>query len=561
MVGDYVGGWEGASVSRWGERDSRFHGNDGLGRRDDGEEGRGPFDVPQGERNPVPPGSPFERLRASGSRFPPVHPSISLRANGSQAPRFALREPQGERNPVPPSAQAQARPFESLRANGTRFPPVHPSGGSGQALRANGTRFPPVHPSAGSGQALREAQGERNTALPVRPSAGSGQALREAQGERNTAPPGSPFGRLRAGPSRASGRTEHGFPPAHPSAGSGQALREPQGERNTVQVSLREPQGERNPVPLRPQGERNPVPGSPFGRLRAGPSRGSGRAEHGSPRSPFESRAQASGQALREAGPSRASGQALREPQGRPFESLRAGTRFPPVQGRPFGRLREPQGRPFGLPGSGPSAGLRAGPSRASGRAELRFPPAPFGRLRAGPSRASGRAEHGSVHPSAGSGRALREPQGERNTALPGTLRQAQARPFESLRASGTRLSPAHPSAGSGQALREPQGERNTALPGSPFGRLRAGPSRASGRTVAGSPRSPFGRLRAGPSRGSGRTESLCGGGAMVSVRGIGVGGVMVATYFLVWHNPKLTFAWPAGEVRKGIKGEALNGL
>ena len=240
MVGDYVGGWEGASVSRWGERDSRFHGNDGLGRRDDGEEGRGPFDVPQGERNPVPPGSPFERLRASGSRFPPVHPSISLRANGSQAPRFALREPQGERNPVPPSAQAQARPFESLRANGTRFPPVHPSGGSGQALRG-------------------------------------------AQGERNTIPPGSPFGRLRTGPSRGSGRAEHGSPR------------------------------------------------SPFARLKTGPSRGSGRAEHGSPRF------------------------TLRQAQGRPFESLRAnGTRLPPV------------------------------------------------------------------HPSAGSGQALREPQGERNTVAPG---------------------------------------------------------------------------------------------------------------------------------------------
>ena len=62
MVGDDVGGWKGASVSRWpfespfdrlrasGERDSRFHENDGLGRRDDCEEGRGPFDFPQGER-------------------------------------------------------------------------------------------------------------------------------------------------------------------------------------------------------------------------------------------------------------------------------------------------------------------------------------------------------------------------------------------------------------------------------------------------------------------------------------------------------------------------------
>ena len=30
---------------------------------------------------------------------------------------------------------------------------------------------------------------------------------------------------------------------------------------------------------------------------------------------------------------------------------------------------------------------------------------------------------------------------------------------------------------------------------------------------------------------------------------------MMVATYFLVWHNPKLTFAWPIGEVRKGIRG------
>ena len=175
-----------------GERDSRFHGNDGLGRTEHGSP-RFALREPQGERNTVPPGSPFGRLRAGPSR-------ASGRAEPS-SPRLTLR-------------QAQARPFESLRASGTRLPPVHPS--------------------AGSGQALREPQGERNTALP-----------------------GSPFGRLRAGPSRASGRTEHGsprltlrqaqdrpferlrasgtrLPPVHPSAGSGQALREPQGERNTA---------------------------------------------------------------------------------------------------------------------------------------------------------------------------------------------------------------------------------------------------------------------------------------------------------------------------------------
>ena len=87
MVGDYVGGWEGASVSRWGfldrpfdeplrrdqdrlrasmERDSRFHGNDGLGRRGDGEEERGPFDFPQGERNSVPPVDPWISFGESG---------------------------------------------------------------------------------------------------------------------------------------------------------------------------------------------------------------------------------------------------------------------------------------------------------------------------------------------------------------------------------------------------------------------------------------------------------------------------------------------------------------
>ena len=436
---------KGANVSRWGERDSRFHGNDGLGRRDDGEEGRGPFDVPQGERNPVPPGSPFERLRASGSRFPPVHPSISLRANGSQAPRFALREPQGERNPVPPSAQAQGRPFESLRAS------LRAEHRPFESLRASGTRFPPFTLRAGSGQALREPQGEALRSLRAGPSRASGQALRP-QGRPFEQPQGRPFESLRAGPSRAP------------------ALREPQGRPfeflragPSRAFTLRQAQG-RPFESLRANGTRFP-PVHPSSRLRA---TGSGRAVAGSPRSPF---------ARLKTGPSRASGRTV---AGSPFEneSLRAnGTRFPPVHpsagsgqalraehGSPRFTLRQAQGRPFEslmangtrLPPADPSAGsgrpfesLRANgtrlspdPSAGSGqalrepRAEHGSPRSPFGRLRPGPSRASGRTEHGSPRL---------------------TLRQAQAREASGRMEHGF---PGSPFGGSGQALREPQGER-----------------------------------------------------------------------------------------------------
>ena len=151
MVGDDNGGWKGASVSRW----------------------------------------PFERLRASGTRLPPVHPSRASGRTEYGPPRFhpsagsgqALREPQGERNTVPPGS-----PFGRLRAGPSRasgraehgsprftfgagsgqalrFPSGRTERGSpgspfeAQALRASGSRFPPVHPSGGSGQALREAQG------------------------------------------------------------------------------------------------------------------------------------------------------------------------------------------------------------------------------------------------------------------------------------------------------------------------------------------------------------------------------------------------------------------
>ena len=421
---------------------------------------------PQGERNKVPPGSPFGRVRAGPSR------ASGRTEHGS--PRFTLR-------------QGQGRPFESLRANGTRFPPVHPS-------------------------------------------AGSGRALREAQGERNTVPPGSPFGRLRPGPSRGSGRAERGSPrftlrqaqgrpferlrasgtrlsPVHPSAGSGQALRFPSGrtERGSPRFTLRQGQGgpfER----LRANGTRfppvHPSAGSgqalreaqvrPFERLRAGPSRASGRTEHGSR---FTLRFP-SGRTER--GSPRFT---FRQGQGRPFESLRAnGTRFPPVHlSAGSGQaLREPQGERNTVP-----------------------PGSPFGRLRAGPSRASGRTEHGSRF-------TLRFPSGRTERGSPRfTFRQGQGRPFESLRANGTRFPPVHLSAGSGQALREPQGERNTVPPGSPFGRLRAGPSRASGRTEHGSRftlRFPSGRTERGSPRftfrqGQGRPfESLRANGTRLPV-------------------------------------------
>ncbi len=85
--------------------------------------------------------------------------------------------------------------------------------------------------------------------------------------------------------------------------------------------------------------------------------------------------------------------------------------------------------------------------------------------------------------PSTSSGQALREPQGERNAATPGSPfdfprgernTAPPGSPFESLRASGTRLPPVHPSISLGA-----NGTRLAPV----------GPSRASGRTVAGSPR------------------------------------------------------------------------
>ena len=267
MVRGDLGGWKGANVSRWGGP-SRASGRTEHGSR---------FTLRQGQ------GGPFERLRSGLSR------GSGRTEHGS--PRFTLRQaqarpfdfPQGERNTVPPGSpfgRLRPGPSISLRANGTRLPPVHPSAGSGRALREpqdERNTVPPVHPSAGSGQALREAQGERNT-VP------SGSPFDFPQGERIPGPPGSPFGRLRAGPSISLRANGSQGPPAHPSAGSGQALREAQGERNTV------------------------APGSPFGRLRAGPSRGSGRTEHGCPRL------------------------TLRQAQGRPFERLRAnGSQVPPV--------------------------------------------------------------------------------------------------------------------------------------------------------------------------------------------------------------------------------------
>ena len=62
------------------------------------------FELPQGERNSAPPGSPFESFRANGSRFPPVHPSRASGRTEPGSPRFTLREPQGERNAARPGS-------------------------------------------------------------------------------------------------------------------------------------------------------------------------------------------------------------------------------------------------------------------------------------------------------------------------------------------------------------------------------------------------------------------------------------------------------------------------
>ena len=223
------------------------------------------------------------------------------------SPRFTLREPQGERNAAPPGS-----PFESLRANGSRLPPVGPSRASGRTERG-----PRGHPSRASSQALRVASGRTDSRLrrftlrfpsgrtergsprfTLREPQGERTAgsprftLREPQGERNAAPP--------VGPSRASGRTERGsarlsfecclrangtrLGSVHPSRASGRT------ERGSARFTLRESQGERNAAP------------------QVGPSRASGRTERGSARLSFECCRRATGTRLPRL--------ALREPQG-----------------------------------------------------------------------------------------------------------------------------------------------------------------------------------------------------------------------------------------------------
>ena len=154
--------------------------------------------------------------------------------------------------------------FESLRANGTRFPPVHPSAGSGQALR-----FPSGRTEHGSPQfTLRQAQARPFESLRPGPSRASGRA--------EPSPPGSPFERLRASgtqPPRFTLREAQGernpAPPVHPSRGSGRT------ERGSPRLTLRFPSGRTE------HGSRftlRQAQGRPFGRLRAGLSRGSGQA-------------------------------------------------------------------------------------------------------------------------------------------------------------------------------------------------------------------------------------------------------------------------------------------
>ena len=236
MVGDDNVGWKGASVSRRG----------------------GPFE------------SPFERLRTGPSRGSGQalreaqdRPFERLRTGsgraGSEIPVFTRMTGWGGGTTV----RRDGGPSMSLRASGTQSPPVHPSRGSGRAvagsprcspfgrLRASGSR-------SGPSRGLRASGTRSPSGSPF--EAGSGQALREPQGE--AVGSGSPFGRLRPGPSRGSGRAEpssfrftlrqaQGRPferlragpssrlRAGPSRGSGQALREAQGERRAYVEAAR----------------------------------------------------------------------------------------------------------------------------------------------------------------------------------------------------------------------------------------------------------------------------------------------------------------------------------